>query len=135
MSTIKPFPSSNAAAQGRIAFGPVLLALLASAGSLGLFGCSKKAPVAQPPPVVQVMEIVDTNAPASVEFIGQLDSPQSVGGRAGGEAFAHKMAFTEGTEVKGGEPLFQLDNNSRQERLAAANRALAEAKAGLNKSD
>jgi len=135
MSTIKPLPSSNAAAQGRIAFGPLFLALLASAGSLGLFGCSKKAPVAQPPPVVQVMEIVTTNAPATVEFIGQLDSPQNVEVRARVEAFVDKMAFTEGTEVKEGDLLFKLDNKPYQERLAAANGALAEAKAALNKYD
>src|SRR6185436_11337564 len=97
--------------------------------------CSKKAPMAQPPPVVQVMEIVATNAPASVEFIGQLDSPQNVEVRARVEAFVDKMAFTEGTEVKEGDLLFKLDNKPYQERLAAANGALAEAKAALNKYD
>src|SRR5215467_5110979 len=45
------------------------------------------------------------------------------------------MLFTEGTEVKEGDPLFKLDDRPYQERLAAAKGALAEAKAALNKYD
>jgi RND family efflux transporter MFP subunit len=44
-----------------------------------------------------------------------------------------KMLFTEGTEVKEGDPLFKLDDKPFQERLAAANGMLAEANAALNK--
>ena len=43
------------------------------------------------------------------------------------------MLFTEGTEVKEGDPLFALDKKPFEERLAAANGMLAEAKAALNK--
>jgi len=79
------------------------------------------------------MDIIATNAPASVEFIGQLDSPQNVEVRARVEAFVDKMLFTEGTEVKEGDPLYKLDEKPYQEKLAAANGALAEARAALNK--
>jgi membrane fusion protein (multidrug efflux system) len=79
------------------------------------------------------MNITATNAPASVEFIGQLDSPQNVEVRARVEAFVDKILFTEGTEVKEGDPLFKLDDKPIQERLAAANGSLAEAKAALGK--
>ena len=107
--------------------------LLAATGALNLCGCKPAGPASLPPPVVQVMEITTTNAPASTEFIGQLDSPQNVEVRARVEAFVDKMLFTEGTEVKEGDPLFKLDDKPYQERLAAANGALAEAKAALNK--
>jgi len=110
-----------------------LPALLAIAISFGGAGCSKKKAEAPPPPIVQVLEVTGTNAPASVEFIGQLDSPQNVEVRARVEAFVDKMLFTEGTEVKEGSPLFKLDDKPYQERLAAANGMLAEAKAALNK--
>ena len=83
--------------------------------------------------MVQVLDLTATNAPASVEFIGQLDSPENVDVRARVEAFVDKMLFTEGTEVKEGDPLFKLDDKPYQERLAAANGSLAEAKAALNK--
>jgi RND family efflux transporter, MFP subunit len=100
-----------------------------------LCGCKKKEVTAPPPPVVEVMEIKTTNAPASVEFIGQLDSPQNVDVRARVEAFVDKMLFTEGTEVQEGQPLFKLDDKPFQEQLAFAKGMLAEAKAALNKYD
>lgn len=81
------------------------------------------------------MEVAPTNAPASAEFIGQLDSPQNVEVRARVEAFVDKMLFTEGTEVKAGQPLFKLDDKPIQERLAAAKGSLAEAKAALGKNE
>ena len=101
--------------------------------ALALCGCKPAAPPAPPPPTVQVMDLVATNAPASVEFIGQLDSPQNVEVRARVEAFVDKMLFTEGTQVTSNQPLFQLDDKPYRERLAAANGSLAEARAALNK--
>lgn len=98
-------------------------------------GCKKEAAAPPPPPTVEVMKIVPTNTPSSIEFIGQLDSPQNVDVRARVEGFVDKMLFTEGTEVKEGDPLFKLDDKPFKERLAAAEGALAEAKAALNKSE
>jgi len=99
-----------------------------------LCGCAKEKPEPPPPPAVEVMKIVPTNTPSSIEFIGQLDSPQNVDVRARVEGFVDKMLFTEGTEVKENDPLFKLDDKPFKERLAAAEGALAEAKASLNKS-
>lgn len=118
---------------GRNSATVACLGLLVSVAVLSLTGCKPAAPAALPPPVVQVMDVTATNAPASTEFIGQLDSPQNVEVRARVEAFVDKVLFTEGTEVKEGDPLFKLDDKPYQERLAAANGSLAEAKAALNK--
>ena len=96
-------------------------------------GCKQPPPAAQPPPIVQVMVVTATNVPLSTEFIGQLDSPQNVEVRARVEAFVDQVLFTEGTELKEGDPLFKLDDKPFLERLAAANGMLAEAKAALNK--
>ena len=109
--------------------GAVVVAVMLFAIS----GCKKEAPPPPPPPVVQVMEIKASEAPTTVEFIGQLDSPQNVEVRARVEAFVDKMLFTEGTELKEGDPLFKLDDKPYLERLAAAKGMLAEAKAALNK--
>jgi membrane fusion protein, multidrug efflux system len=108
-------------------------ALLAAGMMLNLCGCNKTPPAQPPPPIVQVAEITATNAPASAEFIGQLDSPQNVEVRARVEGFVDKVLFTEGAEVNEGDPLFKLDDAVYQEQLAAANGSLAEAKAALNK--
>lgn len=109
------------------------LALLASALALLASGCKKSAPAPLPPPLVQVMDIATTNVPRSIELIGQLDSPQNVEVRARVEAFVDKILFTEGKGVKEGDPLFTLDKKPFEQRLAAANGMLAEAKASLNK--
>jgi RND family efflux transporter MFP subunit len=114
--------------------GTLALSMVLVAASLSfLSGCKKAAPAAPPPPVVEVMEIKTTNAPSSVEFIGQLDSPQNVEVRARVEAFVDKMLFTEGAGVTNGQPLFKLDDKPFQEQLAFAKGMLAEAKAALNK--
>ncbi len=96
-------------------------------------GCKKPEAVAPPPPIVEVMEITTSKVPLTVTLIGQLDSPQNVEVRARVEGFVDKMLFTEGVEVKAGDVLFELDKKPFLERLAAANGALAEAHAALNK--
>jgi RND family efflux transporter MFP subunit len=73
--------------------------------------------------------------PIHTEFIGQLDSPHNVQVRARVEAFVDQMLFTEGTEVKEGDPLFKLDDKPFQERLAAAKGMLGEAEAALKKCE
>ena len=109
-----------------------LLTLLAVSTVICTTSCKKAAPAAPPPPVVQVIEFTATNVPLHAEFIGQLDSPQNVEVRARVEAFVDQMLFIEGSEVKQGDQLFKLDDKPNQERLAAANGMLAEAKAALN---
>ncbi len=79
------------------------------------------------------MEITATNVPLDFEIIGQLDSPQNVEIRARVEGFVDKMLFTEGTEVKEGAALFQLDKKPFEEKLAAAKGMLGEAEAALKK--
>lgn len=101
--------------------------------ALAVTGCKKSETAAPPPPVVEVMELKTAAVPLSTTLIGQLDSPQNVEVRARVEGFVDKMLFTEGTEVKQGDLLFELDKKPFMERLAAANGALAEANAALNK--
>ncbi|MBN2506897.1 MAG: efflux RND transporter periplasmic adaptor subunit [Verrucomicrobia bacterium] len=91
------------------------------------------APVSLPPPIVVVQELVPTNVTQTVEFIGQLDSPQNVEVRARVEAFVEKVLFVEGTNVEAGAPLFALDQKPLLARLASAQGARAEARAALTK--
>lgn len=100
---------------------------------LCLCACKKPEVPAPPPPVVQVMEVTTGDVPLSTTLIGQLDSPGNVDVRARVEGFVDKMLFIEGVEVKQGDLLFELDKKPFLERLAAANGALAEANATLNK--
>src|SRR3954467_3987637 len=117
----------DARSMAALGFGLVVLLVGAS--------CAKKVAALVPPPVVQVLKISPTNAFMATEIIGQLDSPQNVEIRARVEAFVESAPFTDGTFVKQGDMLFTLDKKPFQERLAAANGSLAEAKAALNKYD
>jgi membrane fusion protein, multidrug efflux system len=113
---------------------PPIFNILACMLVLAMFiGCKAKETAAPPPPIVEVAEAISTDVPVSIEFIGQLDSPQNVEVRARVEAFVDKVLFTEGSEVKEGDRLFALDSKPFEEELAAANGMLAEAKAALNK--
>ncbi len=106
---------------------------MAAALCLGLAACKKPEVAVPPPPVVEVMEITTSEVQHSNTLIGQLDSPQNVEVRARVEGFVDKAPFTEGLEVKQGDVLFELDQKPFLEKLAAANGALSEAKAALNK--
>jgi membrane fusion protein, multidrug efflux system len=128
-----PEPACHLRAPRRLDSGTFGLALVAAVAAFAVCGCKKAPPPPPPPPIVQVMDITTTNAPSSVEFIGQLDSPQNVEVRARVEAFVDKMLFTEGTEVKEGDPLFKLDDRPYKEKLAAAKGGLGEAEAALKK--
>jgi membrane fusion protein (multidrug efflux system) len=81
------------------------------------------------------MDVTLQDVHRSTTFIGQLDSPQNVELRARVESFLEKILFTEGSEVKAGDPLFELDKKPYEEKLAAAKGALAEAKAAFAKSE
>ena len=108
--------------------------LFAALACLGLAACKKPEVAVLPPPLVEVMEITTSDVPLKSTLIGQLDSPQNVEIRARVEGFVDQVRFTEGTEVKQGDMLFELDKKPFLERLAAANGALGEAKAALNKN-
>ena len=124
----QPAPISRCTGLAR-ACGPLSVAALAAF----TFACKPQPQAPLPPPIVQVSQVATTNAPVSLDFIGQLDSPQNIEVRARVEAFVDKVIFTEGKEVKEGEPLFALDKKPFEQKLAEAKGALAEAKAGLNK--
>lgn len=112
----------------------VRVVLVGAMAAFGAISCKKaQGPMTLPPPVVEVMELVATNVARSAELIGQLDSPQNVEIRARVEGFVEKMLFVEGTSVNEGDILFELDKKPFQEALAAANGALSESKAALNK--
>jgi membrane fusion protein (multidrug efflux system) len=117
-------------ASGSLARAALPAALLATAV---LCGCKKPEAVAPPPPVVACLEIKTSEVPLTATLIGQLDSPQNVEVRARVEAFVKETPFEEGKEVTKDQLMFVLDDGPYQERLKAAEGALAEARAALAK--
>ncbi len=118
-------------ASGNLARAALPAALLATAF---LGGCKKPEAPALPPPIVEYLEVKTSEVPLSATIIGQLDSPQNVEVRARVEAFVKDAPFTEGKEVEKDQVIFQLDPAPYEERLKAAEGALAEAKAAVAKN-
>ena len=101
-------------------------------------GCGKKpatkeAAGAAPgqPPSVGVAEVTQKTVPIYSEFVGQTAASQTVEVRARAQGVLEKILFTEGSVVRKGQVLFQIQKNEYQARVLAAKAALAKAEADL----
>src|SRR5438874_13767402 len=73
-------------------------------------GCGKPAPkTAPPPPVVSVVQPIEREVIEWDDYIGRLESPESVEVRARVNGYLDKVHFKEGKEVKKGDVLFTID--------------------------
>jgi membrane fusion protein (multidrug efflux system) len=94
----------------RFEFRPSAGALLATLLGLSpLLTFAQTPAAARPPTVVTVVEIKPENTPATFEFTGKTASSRQVEINARVEGFLDKIAYTEGSLVKTGQLLFQLD--------------------------
>jgi membrane fusion protein, multidrug efflux system len=103
-----------------------------------LTACTKEAPTAAPPPPeVMVAQVVQRDVPVMMELVGQAAGYQDVDIRARVEGFLEKMAFTEGTLVKKGQLLYEIDRKPFEAALAneKANLATAEARLTRTRND
>src|SRR6266436_4415509 len=75
-----------------------------------LTGCGKHAAETAPaPPVVSVVQPIAREVVEWDEYIGRLESPETVELRARVSGYLDKVHFKEGKEVKKGDPLFTID--------------------------
>jgi membrane fusion protein (multidrug efflux system) len=97
--------------------------------------CSKEAPpAAPPPPEVLVTEPLQRDVPVSMELVGQAVGFQDVEIRARVEGFLESMNFTEGSLVRKGQLLYQIDPKPLQATVANAKATLAMWQARLEKA-
>jgi membrane fusion protein (multidrug efflux system) len=99
--------------------------------ALLLAGCGKPETPAPPPPEVTVIEIKPGDTPVTFEFVGNTVSSQQVEVRARVDGFLNERLYTEGSIVKVGQVMFQMDPKPFEAQLDAAKGALAEQKARL----
>ena len=98
--------------------------------------CRKKeTPPAPPPPAVIVSQPLKADVPVIAEFIGLTEAVASVEVRARVEATIEKIHFTEGTTVKQGDLLFDLDRLPIEQRVAAAKGRVGQLEASLAKAN
>jgi membrane fusion protein (multidrug efflux system) len=109
----------------------VLAALLLVAA-----GCQKKAaPAPPPPPQVLFVTLVPTNLPVFEEWIGTLDGSVNAQIRAQVTGYLLRQNYAEGSRVKAGDALFQIDPRPFQAALDQARAKLAQDQAQVGKTD
>ena len=102
-----------------------------------LTGCGKHPSKTAPPAVVSVIQPVARDVIEWDEYIGRLESPETVEIRARVSGYLDKVHFKEGKEVKKGDLLFTIDRRPYQAdyERAEADHQRAESQADLAKSD
>lgn len=82
-----------------------------------------------PPPEVGVITVTPRNVARTVEVPGRMQPVRDAEVRARVEGILERRLFTEGGEVKAGEPLFRIDSRDLSAAQESARAALARAKA------
>src|SRR5436190_19493419 len=98
--------------------------------------CEKPVAVVAPlPPEVYVATVVQQDVPVYLDLVGQTQGFQDVDIRARVEGFLDAVNFREGSFVRKGDLLYQIDPKPLQATLAQSNAELATARARLAKAD
>jgi membrane fusion protein (multidrug efflux system) len=109
--------------------------VLAAAAAALNGACEKPVPAAAPPPEIYVAQVVQKDVPTYLDLVGQTQGFQDVEIRARVEGFLDTVSFREGSFVRRGDLLYQIDPKPLQATLAQANAELATARARLAKAD
>ncbi len=118
----------------RFQLRPSTGALLAVLLSVGPTLTLAQTPAARPPTLVSVVEVKPETTPATFEFTGKTASSRQVEINARVEGYLDKIAYIEGSLVKQGQLLFQLDSKPFQASLDNAKANLAQEKALLTRA-
>src|SRR5467141_674080 len=115
----------------------LLAALLLLAVSLFGIGCREKNAQAGKPPAVdvEVVQVEQKDIPIYGEWIGTLDGLENADVKAQVTGYLLKQAYAEGSFVKRGQLLFQIDPRPFQASLDSANALLMEAQAQLTNAE
>ena len=97
--------------------------------------CGKTEAPAGAPPEVYVADVVQKDVPIYTELVGQTRGSQDVEIRARVEGYLNRVAFTEGSFVRKGELLYEIDPLPLEAALANAKAQLATAQARLEKTN
>ena len=112
--------------------------LLVVSGTLALAlsgGCAKQAESDRPPPEAQVVAVEQRDVPIVREWIGSLDGFVNAQIRAQVSGCLVRQDYKEGSAVRKGDPLFEIDPRPFAAALAQAEGQLAQAQAQLGKAE
>ena len=117
-----------------------LVVLALSTALFAVAGCSKDETAAggagggMPPPEVGVVVVQPGSAPITKELVGRLSAFRSADVRARVPGVLQRRLYEEGSDVRKGQALFQIDPAPLQAVLAQAEGALAQARANAANS-
>ena len=117
--------------QGKLSL--VYIAGLVSFIVLGAGGCGNKPP-APAPPVVQVVTVSPQDVPIYKEWVGSIDGYVNAQIRAEVSGYLLAQDYVEGSEVKKGDLLFEIDPRPFQAALDQARGRLAQDEAQYGKT-
>jgi membrane fusion protein (multidrug efflux system) len=110
--------------------------IAAVAVATAVIAACKEPPVVEaPPPEVYVTPVVQKDVPVYLELVGQTEGFQDIDVRARVEGFLDSVNFREGSFVRKGDLLYQIDPKPLQATLAQAKADLATAQARLAKAN
>src|ERR1700691_5428136 len=122
----------------RSMIGRIQLAAAMSAGaamSFALMGCeAQKAPPAPPPPDVVVTPVVQKDVPIYNEWVATLDGFDNAQIQPQVTGYIVAQTYREGSPVKKGQILFEIDPRPFQALLDQAKAQLAQAQAQMGKT-
>jgi membrane fusion protein (multidrug efflux system) len=90
-----------------------------------MIACGKKKPEALPPPVVEVVEVLQKDVPIYEEWIGTADGYVNATIRAQVQGYLIRQNYKEGDLVKKGQTLFEIDSRTFQAAVEQAKGQLA----------
>lgn len=114
----------------RLQYGNAIVFI--STAIIGIAGCESKTQVTAPsfqPTEVEVITTSSGKAMISQDLPGRLSAVRSAQVRARVEGVIEKQLFTEGSDVRAGAPLYQIDPRTFQANANAADAAVASARA------
>ncbi len=115
--------------------------LLLSFFVLSLGGCGKKedpkaaANAAPPPPMVSVITVTPEQVTNVSELPGRIEAVRNAEVRARVGGIVQRRYFNEGSEVRAGEPLYQLDPAPYMATLASAKAGVGQAEANVARAE
>jgi membrane fusion protein (multidrug efflux system) len=103
---------------------------------IGFVGCKGKeaAPPPPAPPVVLVTPVIQRDVPVYQEWIGTTEGNVNAEIRPRVEGYLLRRVYAEGSFVRQGDPLFEIDPRQLQTQLQQAQGDLAQAQAQLAKA-
>jgi membrane fusion protein (multidrug efflux system) len=111
-----------------------LFVAVAAAAAVPL-ACEQPSAVAPPPPEVYVASVVQRDVPVYLDLVGETQGFQDIEIRARVEGFLETVNFREGSFVRRGDLLYQIDRKPLEAALARAKDDLATSEAGLAKAN